>query len=117
MVKTYRDLQVWKSAMKVAVAACDIADAFSSNERFSLADQMRRSGISIPSNIAEGQARGSRTEFIRYLHIARGSLAELETQLLIAKQRKLVGEEMFNDIWSESQSTGKMLGALIRSLK
>ncbi len=116
-VKTYRDLEVWQISMTLAIAASDIADSLPARERFGLADQMRRAAISIPSNIAEGQARGSRLDFVRFLLYSRGSLAELETLLLIAQQRGYLTDVVLEPVWSKAQSAGKLLGALIRSLK
>jgi len=80
------DLELWKEAMRLAVAILRLTAGFPSDERFGLSSQLRRSAVSVPSNIAEGAARGSRAELQRFLLIARGSLAELDTQLWLARE-------------------------------
>ena len=79
------DLDVWKDAMRLVREVYRVTSEFPDREQFSLTSQIRRSAISIPSNIAEGAGRGGRIELIRFLTIARGSLAELDTQLWIAR--------------------------------
>ncbi len=79
------DLDVWKDAMRLVREVYRISAAFPESERFGLTSQIRRSAVSVPSNIAEGAARGSRADLIRFLIIARGSLAELDTQVWIAR--------------------------------
>ena len=85
-------------------------------ETYALSDQMRRAAISIPSNIAEGQARNSTKEFIQFLSIARGSKAELQTQLLICVQLKYVTENEINAAMCLTEEVGKMIGSLISKL-
>jgi four helix bundle protein len=79
------DLDVWKDAMRLARETYRITASFPASERFGITNQMRRSAVSVPSNIAEGAAKGSRAELTRSLLIARGSLAELDTQFWIAR--------------------------------
>ena len=78
-------LDVWKDSMRLAREIYRVSSAFPDSERFMLAAQMRRSAVSVASNIAEGAGRGSRLEYARYLRIARGSLMEVDTQLWIAR--------------------------------
>lgn len=78
---------------------------------------MRRAAISVPSNIAEGYGRQSRPDYIRFLWMANGSLKELETQMLIARRRNYWSKEQIQSAWNLCQETGRMLKALIRSLK
>lgn len=85
-------------------------------ERFSLADQMRRASISIPSNIAEGHGRHSTKSFIYHLRIARGSLAELETQVLLSVRLDYISERRVEALLSELDEISKMLAGLVRSL-
>jgi four helix bundle protein len=85
----YRELQVWQRAMELVPAVYGVARLFLAQERYALADQLRRAAISVPANIAEGQARQHRREFIQALTIARGSLAEVDTLLLISVRLSL----------------------------
>ncbi len=87
ITRTHVDLDVWKLSMDFVIEIYRITDQFPSDERFGLTSQLRRAGVSIASNIAEGAGRFSIKEFIRFLHISRGSLAEVETQLEIARRR------------------------------
>ena len=83
-VRNYKELIVWQKAMEVAEQAYRLVKLLPKEETYALSDQIRRSAISIPSNIAEGQARNSSKEFMKFLSIAKGSAAALETQLLLA---------------------------------
>jgi four helix bundle protein len=85
-MKSYRDLKVWELGMDIAVAVYKVTSQFPDSERYGLTNQLRRCANSIPSNIAEGHGRCSTKEMLRFLSIARGSLAELETQLLLSKR-------------------------------
>jgi four helix bundle protein len=110
---TYRDLIVWQKAMELTVEIYRLTKKLPKEEMFVLSAQMRRSAISIPSNIAEGQDRSTKKEFHHYLSIARGSRAELETQLLICSK---VGYFADNDILKATEllkEIGKMLSSLI----
>lgn len=84
-INSYKDLRVWQQAMELVLECYRISAAFPASERYGLTLQLRKSAVSIPSNIAEGRGRSSTREFIQFLSIAHGSLAELETQLLIAE--------------------------------
>ena len=83
-VRDYRDLKVWQAGLKLAEAVHAVTTDFPKAEVFGLISQLRRAAVSIPSNIAEGHARDSTKEFLRFISIAMGSLAELETQLTLA---------------------------------
>ncbi len=85
-IKSYQDLIVWQKAMDLVQLVYKASKKTPDEERYLLTSQLRRSAISIPSNIAEGQARQSTAEFLNFLSIARGSRAELETQIFIAKR-------------------------------
>ena len=84
MQKPHKKLNVWGSAMELVVDVYRLTESFPSRETYSLTSQIRRAAISIPSNIAEGAARQTRKEFVNYLHMAQGSLSELDTQIEIA---------------------------------
>lgn len=88
----HKDLDVWKKSMDLVEIFYKLTSAFPEEEKFGLINQMRRAVVSIPSNVAEGAARKSNKEFIQFLHIALGSLAELETQYLIAVRLKYIIE-------------------------
>ncbi|MDD6569993.1 MAG: four helix bundle protein [Acidaminococcus sp.] len=90
----YQKLIVWQVAMDLAVYVYKITRNFPPEERYNLTDQMRRAAVSVPSNIAEGRTRGSDSDFIHFLHISRGSCAELETQLLLSYRLEFLSEEM-----------------------
>jgi len=83
-IKSYRDLLVWQKGMALARHVYAVTRAFPADERFGLSAQMRRAAVSVPSNIAEGQARHGAREFVHFLSHAEGSLAELDTQLMLA---------------------------------
>src|SRR6185295_7508902 len=85
-VISYRDLIVWQSAMQLAEDTYKLCARFPRSERFGLGAQLQRCAVSVPLNIAEGQARGSTRDYLRFLSIARGSAAEVETQLLLAQR-------------------------------
>ena len=87
-VKSYQELIVWQKAMQLVEEVYRLARMLPKAELFALSDQMRRAAVSIPSNIAEGQARNSTKEFVNFLSISRGSTAELETQLMICVRLK-----------------------------
>jgi carbamoyl-phosphate synthase large subunit len=111
---SYQDLKVWQQAMKLAAEVYKITERLPAEERFALTDQLRRSAVSIPSNIAEGQRRYGDAETRNFCSIALGSTAELETQLLLSQ--KLYGINISAQLAS-CEAVGKMLTGLIRALK
>jgi four helix bundle protein len=113
-VKNYKELIVWQKSIKLAHEVYNISKKFPKNEMYGLTSQMQRAAVSIPSNIAEGQARNHRKEFVQFLGIAYGSSAELETQLLIAKQE--YSELSFDTIENLLIEIQKMLNTLIQRL-
>ena len=113
-VSTHKDLNVWKKAMDLAAQVYSLTAKFPKEELYGLTLQIRRSAVSIPSNIAEGAARHSRKEFIQFLHIASGSVAELETQLLLAIRIGLLSGD---HIISHVEEVRRLLLGLLRSLK
>jgi len=113
-VSTHKDLDVWKKAMDLAAQVYSLTARFPKEELYGLTSQIRRSAVSIPSNIAEGAARHSRKEFIQFLHIASGSVAELETQRLLAIRMGFIPGE---SIISHVEEVRKLLLGLRRSLK
>jgi four helix bundle protein len=112
---SYKDLIVWQRAVKLADAVYEVTLGFPDYEKFSLANQLRRASVSIPSNIAEGSVRGKK-DFARFILMARGSLAEVETQLIIAKNRNFIPEENYKKLENEFLEISKMLMSLHRSM-
>ena len=94
MSKGYRDLRVWKQAIELAEAVYTFAEQLPHTETWNLVDQMKRASVSVPSNIAEGQASGSDKVFSRHLRIALGSLAELDTHLVLVKRLEIAAIEV-----------------------
>lgn len=117
MPQHYRDLIAWQKAMDLVASIYDATDAFPKRETYSLTDQMRRAAFSIPSNIAEGQAHYSNREFLHFLRHARGSLAELETQILIAQRREYLDQAQSDDLLKRADELSRILSGLINSLK
>ena len=116
MVKSYRELLVWQKAMELVAEVYRVVKLLPREELYALSDQMKRAAVSIPSNIAEGQARNSTREFINFLSIARGSNAELQTQCLICKMLSYIPEAELKNALSLSDEVGKMLNVLITKL-
>jgi len=111
----HKNLDVWKVSIDFALELYEITKKFPKEEIYSLTSQIRRSGISIASNIAEGAARNSDKEFIQFLYIALGSLSEVETQLIIAERLGYISEK--KTILNKLSSIKQMLLGLIRHLK
>jgi four helix bundle protein len=108
----YKELIVWQKALLLVKHIYLITKSFPSSELYGLTNQMRRAAVSVPSNIAEGQMRGSPAEFARFLAIARGSLAELETQMIIAKELGYATQSQYEEYSSLHCEVSKMLSAL-----
>ena len=116
-VRSYRDLRVWVEAMNLAETAYRITKTFPREELYGMTSQIRRASASIPANIAEGYGRKTRKEYIQFLYVAQGSLKELETHLLLSIRVALAPGDRFSGIFSQCESVGRLLGALIRSLE
>jgi four helix bundle protein len=114
---SYRDLEVWKKSIQLAKIVYEITEKFPNKEQYGLTNQLRRSCVSIASNIAEGQVRQSRKEFIYFLNISLGSLAELETQCIIAQTVGILDDEIIKTILKETLEITKMIQGLIKHLK
>jgi four helix bundle protein len=112
---TFRDLIVWQKAVDLATAVYGVTRTMPAVERFGLTGQMRRAAVSVPSNIAEGNARNKIGDYLQFLSIARGSLAELETQLLIAQRLRMLGDTA--ELLNRLQEVRRMLQALMQSLR
>jgi four helix bundle protein len=117
MIKSYKDLEIWKKSVELVKNIYIITKDFSKSETYTLVDQIRRAALSIPSNIAEGHARQHKREFLQFLFIALGSLAELETQLIIAEKLGYLEKEKLNQLLLEMDVIGKMTRGLIKKLQ
>ena len=116
-MRDYRDLVVWQKAMDLVKNAYELINQLPKDERFALADQMRRSVISIPSNIAEGYERRSTKEYIQFLFIANASRAELETQLEICKMLGYFEkEETVDTVIQGCKEVAKLINAIVKKL-
>jgi four helix bundle protein len=116
-IKSYRDLIVWQKSMDLAVEVYSLSQNFPSQELYSLTNQLRRAIVSIPSNISEGNQRSSTLEFLQFLSIAQGSLAESETQILLAIRLNYISEIQAKKAINLQTEIGKMLATLRNKLK
>ncbi len=116
MFRSYQDLEVWRDAVTLVESVYQATSRFPEGERFGLTSQIRRAAVSVPSNIAEGHARSSTRDFLRHLSISRGSLAELETQLLISHRLGYLPSEQADALAFDCGSLGRMLRGLTKSL-
>ena len=116
-MQDFRNLEVWQRAYALAMDVYRASRHFPREEIYSLTSQVRRCSISIPSNIAEGCGRQTDADFKRFLHIAMGSAAELECQLMLIRDLKLIDIPTSNQLLNEVAVTRKMLNALIQRLK
>jgi len=112
--QSFEDLEVWKKALAVSVKVYDI---LKDTRDYGLKDQMTRAAVSIASNIAEGAERDSKVEFVRFLHIAKSSAAELRTQVYIANRIKILSDEKAKELVDELIMLSKQLHALIKHIK
>ncbi len=116
-IKSYRDLEVWQKAMRLAEICYQSTEEFPKREIYGLANQIRRAAVSIASNIAEGNSRSSRPAYLNHLSIALGSQSELETQVELASRLGFIPEEAAQEILALAEQVGRMLHALIASLE
>src|SRR5215472_6301142 len=111
-LRDYTELVAWQKAMDFVEAVYQASKAFPKDELFGLTSQVRRAAVSIPSNIAEGQSRRSSREFLQFLSIARGSLSEVETQLIISKRLNYLSREQLTDLQHKSAELGRVINGL-----
>jgi four helix bundle protein len=115
--KHYRELLVWQKSMELAEFCYQVTRSFPREELFGLVSQVRRAAVSVPANIAEGQARGPGKEFAHFLRVARGSLAELETHLLLCRRVGLLSEEHQEAALALADEIGRLLRGLQKSIR
>lgn len=116
-IKSFTDLVAWKEAHRLSIQIYKITEEFPSKEVFSLVSQMRRCAISISSNIAEGFSRQTSKEKIQFYYMAKGSLTELQNQLLLSRDVDYIDKEQFKNLADQTVFVDKLIVGLIRSLK
>ena len=117
MVKSFRDLLVWQRAIQLSVAIYRLTQGFPREEVYGVTSQMRRSAVSVPSNIAEGHGRLSTGEYRQFLGIARGSNFELQTQLEIARALEFGNSKLLDEAEGLSHEVGKMIHGVLEGIK
>jgi four helix bundle protein len=116
-LKSYRDLEVWKKSIDWVEQIYKVSKTFPPDERFGLTSQIRRAAVSVPANIAEGAARTGTGEFLQFLSVASGSLAEVETFLILAQRLGLLPKQAVQPLEAQADEISRMLGGLKRSLQ
>jgi four helix bundle protein len=112
----FRQLLVWQRAYDLTLSIYKYSKDFPKSEQYGLSSQIRRAAVSIPGNISEGYERRSRKEYIQFLGIAKGSLGEVETYLLLARDLGYFDEEVYEILETQRQETGRLLRGLMKSL-
>jgi four helix bundle protein len=116
-VRCHNDLILWQKAMNLAFAIHKVTTGFPKSELFGLVSQIRRAAISVPSNIAEGSARKSTREFLRFLQIAHGSLAEVQTHVELAWRFGYLADDLFAELNEKIDEVGRILNAVVAGLR
>jgi four helix bundle protein len=116
LFESFDKLLVWQRAHSLVLKIYEVTNSFPKEEIWGLTSQIRRAAVSVPSNIVEGKARGSRKDFKRFLLIARGSLEEVKYQSLLAKELKYMNEEQYEEITVMIEDVGRLLGGMIRKV-
>ena len=115
-MKSYRDLIVWQKSIQMVTEVYSITKSFPKEELYGLVSQIRRSSVSIPSNIAEGYGRRSTNEYLRFLQISIGSLYELQTQLEISLSLDYISKQIFEKVYEQTREIERMLSSLINKV-
>lgn len=116
-IKSYKDLEVWKKSMDLAVECYDITRHFPKSETYGMCSQLQRAAVSIPANIAEGRGRQYIKEFLHHLSIAYGSLSELETFVLLSERLQYINTDRTKSVIVRTQELGRMINGLQKSLR
>ena len=115
-IRSYRDLVAWQKAMALAKRVYGASKLFPKSEQYGLCQQVQRAAVSVPSNIAEGYGRGSRRDYVGFLRTARGSLYEVETQVLLARDLEYLTESQAESLLQDTGDCSRVLHGLIASL-
>ena len=117
-IKSYKDLLIWKKGITIVKLIYQLVKTFPQEEMYALSSQLKRASLSIPSNIAEGYGRNTDKSFSHFLDITRGSLFEIETQLIIAKELGFITNlELFQELLNQIEEESKMINAFSKTLK
>jgi len=117
-VKSYKDLLIWQKGIDIVANLYQLVENFPKEEMYALTSQLKRASVSIPSNIAEGYGRNATQSYIHFVSISRGSLVELETQLLIAKRLNFVKDDiLFSELMNQITEESKMINSFINKLE
>ena len=117
-IKSYKDLLIWQKGIDISIKLYELVEDFPKEEMYALASQLKRAAVSIPSNIAEGYGRNSTQSYIHFVSISRGSLFELETQLIVAQKLKFIkNERLFSDLMNQITEESKMINSFINKLE
>ena len=116
-MQSHEDLLVWQKAVKLSIAVYKLTEKFPARETYGLSSQLRRAAVSVPSNIAEGRRRSTAADFAHFLHMAYGSLAEIETQLLIGKELSFMSQKEYEEVRVAIVEISKMLHGMIKKLR
>jgi four helix bundle protein len=114
---SYEDLRIWQKSLKLCIEVYTYTKQFPQEERYGLASQMNRAAVSIPSNIAEGSQRTTKNDFAHFIAISKGSLAELRTQIMIAKELRYLNLDSAKSLLFATEEMSKMLYSFYNSLK
>lgn len=117
MGESFRQLDVWQLAVEMTLSIYNLTNSFPDSERFGLSNQLRRAAVSVASNIAEGHGRMTRGEYVQFLGYARGSICEVETQLMIARHLGFGSNEALDVSESQCKRVGSMLRVLLKRLR
>lgn len=117
-IKSYKDLLIWQKGIEIVADLYQLVESFPKEELYALTSQLKRAAVSVPSNIAEGYGRNSTQSYIHFVSISRGSLFELETQLLVAQKLKFIkNETLFSNIMNQITEETKMINSFITKLE
>lgn len=117
MIQSYNEIKAWQLGMELVTLVYQLTERFPQNEMFGLTNQIRRASVSVPSNIAEGFGRNSNGDFSHFLSMANGSLCEVETQLLIAKNLGFITQDAYEQLINKTLECGKVLRAFWKSVR
>lgn len=115
-MKNFKDLLIWQKSIELVALVYKITKHFPEEEKYGLINQMRRSAVSVPSNISEGHMRSTNKDFRQFISIARGSLAELETQIIISYELKYITEDIYMELIRKIEEITKMLSSFYSKL-